>query len=138
MHYDLLSVISGAIVKPSLSICLLLLACANTAQAASFDCVAPVFPAHSTSKEGVRRIEKQVRQWRACNATHRSGMVAVQVDRLNTEVEAGMVKWIAATRAYANGQFNGRHMLTQMEHEKAEYGMWMRGTAPANANAPKL
>lgn len=124
--------------RPSLTLCLALLAGAAPAQAASFDCVAPVFPAHSTSKEGVRRIEKQVRQWRACNAAHRSGVEAVQVDRLNTEVDAGLAKWIAATRAYAHGQFNGQHMLTQMEHEKAEYGMWMRGTTPPPANAPKL
>ncbi|MES3020350.1 MAG: hypothetical protein V4857_02075 [Pseudomonadota bacterium] len=31
-----------------------------------FKCVAPVFPANSASNEGVRRVDKAVRQWRDC------------------------------------------------------------------------
>ena len=106
---------------------LLVLAVAGHAQAASFDCVAPVFPDHSTSREAVRRIEQQVRQWRACTAAHRATAASVQVDKLNTEVDAGLAKWIAATRAYAHG--SGRHMLTEIEREKVDYGTWMRGSS---------
>jgi hypothetical protein len=114
-------------VKTLLSIFLLFVVGAGTAQAASFDCVAPVFPEYSTSKEGVRRIERQVREWRACNAAHRAGGESVQVDRLNSEVDANLAKWITATRAYSNG--NSHNMLTEMEREKVDYGTWMRGSS---------
>jgi hypothetical protein len=125
-------------VKISLPFFLLLACLAASAQAASFDCVAPVFPDHSTSNEGVRRIEKQVRQWRACNVAHRSE--SVDVDRLNAEVDASLAKWIAATRAYANGQLKDQRTLTQMEREKVDYGMWIRGTSlpPAATSAGKF
>jgi uncharacterized protein len=116
-------------VKIFFSVFLLLMATAS-AQAASFDCVAPVFPDHSTSNEGVRRIEKQVRQWRACNAAHRAESMSAEVSRLNTEVEVNLARWIAATRANSHGQFNGQSALTQMESEKVEYGMWTRGSSP--------
>jgi hypothetical protein len=101
---------------------------AASAQAASFDCVAPVFPAHSSSNEGVRRVEKQLRQWRACYAAHNTRVASVEVDKLNAEVDANLAKWIAATRFYSKGQSGGHERLTQMEREKAEYGMWMRGS----------
>jgi hypothetical protein len=127
-------------VKTSLPVFLFLVFAAAPVQAASFDCVAPVFPGHSTSSDGVRKIEKEVRQWRACNAAHRSRTGAVEVDRLNTEVDASLAKWIAATRAYSNGQFNSHDKLTEMEREKVEYGMWMRGgaRAPVAAGTGKL
>lgn len=115
--------------KTPLSIFLVFVVGAGTAQAASFDCVAPVFPEHSTSKEGVRRIERQVREWRACNAAHRASGESVQVDRLNSEVDANLAKWITATRAYSNG--NSHNMLTEMEREKVDYGTWMRGSSQA-------
>ncbi len=106
---------------------------AGSAQAVSFDCVAPEFPAQSTSEEGVRRVEKQVRQWRACKAAHRTEMGSADVERINTEVDAGLAKWIASTRASSNGQASGQRVLTQMEQEKVEYGMWLRGATPASA-----
>lgn len=117
--------------KTPLSIFLALAFGAGSAQAASFDCVAPVFPDHSTSKESVRRIEKQVREWRTCNAAYRSTVQSVQVDRLNTEVDANLAKWIAATRAYSGGS---SHMLTEMEREKVDYGSWTRGSSQASGN----
>jgi hypothetical protein len=122
-------------VKTSLTLFLVLACASASAQAASYDCVAPVFPDHSTSNEGVRRIEKQVKQWRACKDSHRAEMDTLEADRLNAEVEANLGKWIAATRAYSKGQFNGRGTLTQMEHDKADYGMWMRGATPPPASA---
>ena len=115
----------------SLAIFLVLACGAASAQAASFDCVAPVFPDHSTSREGVRRIEKQLRQWRACTVAHRGETDTLEVDRLNVEVETSLGKWMASTRAYSNGQFNGQNVLTQIERDKLEYGMWIRGTSPA-------
>lgn len=117
--------------KSSLFIFLILVFGAGSAQAASFDCVAPVFPDHSTSKEGVRRVEKQVREWRACSAAQRASAKSVQVDRLNTEVDANLSKWITATRAYSHG--SSRNALTQMERERVEYGTWMRGSSQSTA-----
>jgi hypothetical protein len=121
-------------VKTPLPLLLVLVFGASAAQAASFDCVAPVFPDHSTTKEGVRRIEKQVRQWRACNAAHRSTVESAQVDKLNTEVDAGLAKWIAATRARASGGNNA--MLTEIEREKVDYGTWMRGSSQSGGAPP--
>lgn len=122
-------------VKTSLSLLLVLACAAASAQAASYDCVAPVFPDHSTSNEGVRRIEKQVKQWRACKDSQRAEMDTLEAERLNAEVEASLGKWINATRAYSKGQLNGRGTLTQMERDKADYGMWMRGASPSSAAA---
>lgn len=107
---------------------------AASAQAASFDCVAPEFPAQSTSRQGVLRIEKQVRQWRACKAAHRMEMDSAEVERLSTDVDAKLAKWIASTRANANGP-TGQRVLTQIEQEKVEYGMWLRGSTPAHGQA---
>ena len=118
--------------KTTLSIFLVFVAGAGSAQAASFDCVAPDFPVHSTSSEGVRRIERQVREWRTCTAAHRAGGEAVQVDRLNSEVDANLAKWIAATRSYSNGHSD--NMLTEMERQKVEYGTWLRGTSQASGS----
>lgn len=115
--------------KTPLSILLLLVAGAGTAQAAGFDCVAPVFPEHSTSQEGVRRVERQVRAWRACTSAYRASAESVQVDRLNGEVDASLAKWIAATRSYSNG--HSQNMLTEMERQKVEYGTWLRGSGQA-------
>lgn len=122
-------------VKSSLAIFLVLACGATSVQAASFDCVAPVFPDHSTSREGVRRIEKQLKQWRACTVAHRSQGDTLEVDRLNVEVETNLGKWMASTRAYSNGQFNGQNALSQIERDKLEYGMWIRGTSPARSAA---
>ena len=114
----------------------LMLACgAGLAQAASFDCVAPEFPAQSTSQESVRRVEKLVRQWRACKAAHRAEMDSAEVERLTTEVDARLTKWIASTRAYSNGQAGGQRILTQIEQEKVEYGMWLRGATSPHGSA---
>lgn len=128
MYYDLYSAFFPEhFVKTRFSLLLVLVVGAGSAQAASFDCVAPIFPDHSTTREGVRRVEKQVRQWRACNAAHRSAAESVQVDRLNTEVDANLAKWIAATRAHASG--SSQPMLTEIEREKVDYGSWMRGAS---------
>ncbi len=112
---------------------LLLAVGAQGARAASFDCVAPEFPIQSTSTESVRRVEKQVRQWRACNAAHRTEMGSAEVERLNTDVDARLAKWIASTRAHGNGQGGGQRVLTALEQEKVEYGTWLRGSAQAGA-----
>ena len=126
--------------KISLTMFLMLAFNAASAQAASFDCVAPDFPAQSTSSEGVRRVEKQVRQWRACKASHRLEMSSAEVERLSTEVDTRLAKWIASTRAYSNGHSGGQRVLTEMEQEKVEYGAWLRGAAhaPGPAGAGKL
>lgn len=108
---------------------------AAPARSASFDCVAPEFPAQSTSAEGVRRVEKQVRQWRACKAAHRAEMGSAEVERLNAEVDVKLAKWIASTRAHASGQGGGQRVLIEMEQEKVEYGRWLHGTAQAQAPA---
>jgi hypothetical protein len=125
-------------VKCPLSL-LLLCAIAVQAQAASFDCVAPVFPPVSTSSEGVRRVEKQVRQWRACTEAHRAQMGLMEVERLRAEVDLGLAKWIASTRAYSNGQFKGQQRLTEIERGQSGYGAWLRGSQePSPPGSRKL
>ena len=132
LYYDLDSTtFRSRSVKIPLSMFVMLAFGSAPAQAASFDCVEPDFPAQSTSSEGVRRVEKQVRQWRACKASHRSEMGSAEVERLSTEVDARLAKWIASTRAYSNRQASGQRVRTEIEQEKAEYGAWLRGAAPA-------
>ncbi|MES2016258.1 MAG: hypothetical protein V4484_07150 [Pseudomonadota bacterium] len=99
------------------------LACATTSsQAASFDCVVPVFPDHSRSNDGVRRIEKEITLWRACNAAHRGQARTLEVDRLKADVELNLARWIASTRIYSGRQQQVLHALNQIERDKASTG----------------
>jgi hypothetical protein len=87
--------------KPLMPIVALTLAWAPLlAQAASFDCVSPVFPEQSTLKQNVRRVEKQVKAWRTCYASYRVRHDSADAARLNAEVDADFEKWMAATRTH--------------------------------------
>lgn len=86
----------------------LTLACGPVlAQAASFDCVSPVFPEQSTSNKNVRRVEKQVKAWRTCYASYRARHDSADAARLNAEVDADFEKWMAATRAHSRAAAKG-------------------------------
>ncbi|MES2320072.1 MAG: hypothetical protein V4631_21555 [Pseudomonadota bacterium] len=102
--------------KITLSILFVLACCATSVQAATFDCVAPVFPGNSTSNEGVRRVEKQVKKWRACYDAYRVTPGATDVSKLDAEVNANLAKWTAATRAYSNGQGNSQNIANRAEN----------------------
>lgn len=119
--------------KTALTIFFVLACAATSVRAASFDCVAPVFPDHSTTSDGVRRVEKDVRQWRACNAAHRGQVDTLEVDRIKADVELSLHKWIVSTRLYASHQFQVLHALNQLERDKGDYGMWLRGAGSAPA-----
>lgn len=73
-----------------------------SAHAANFDCVPPVFPEQSTSAEGVRRVEKQIRAWRTCYTGYTAKHNSADAAKLNADVDAGVEKWMASTRAYSN------------------------------------
>ncbi len=95
------------------------LACgASSAQAATFDCVAPVFPDHSTSNEGVRRVDKQVKQWRACYQAYLATPAAADVSQRSADVEANRARWIASTQRYSNGQAVSQDSLTLVDRDK--------------------
>ncbi|CUI05249.1 hypothetical protein [Massilia antarctica] len=77
----------------------LALACgAASAQAASFDCVAPEFPDKSVSSQAARRVDEQVRAWEKCYAQFRAGHWSIDAARQNDEVAAGLERWMTLTR----------------------------------------
>ncbi|MDM5180698.1 hypothetical protein F2P44_06135 [Massilia sp. CCM 8695] len=78
----------------------LALACgAASAQAASFDCVAPEFPDKSVSSQAARRVDDQVRAWEKCYAQFRAGHWSIDAARQNDEVAAGLERWMTLTRS---------------------------------------
>lgn len=91
-----------------------------------YDCVAPQFPAYSTSNEGVRRVEKLVREWRACNVERAALIDAARLVRLNEDVDLKLEKWIIATRGYASGQLDHQTTLTRIERDKLDYALWLQ------------
>lgn len=93
-------------------------ACAHAAVA---ECTAPVFPAQSTSAEGIRRVEKQVIQWRQCHAARAAGQDASETARQENDVDSAMQKWANATRLYANGQLNGGLTQISIERDQREH-----------------
>ena len=104
----------------SLPMCFVLVCSAASAQAATFDCVAPVFPDHSNSNEGVRRIEKQLKQWRTCYQAYGTQEGAMDMSALNADVEARQAKWSASTLGYSNGQAASQGNLTRVERDRTE------------------
>ena len=97
------------------------LACGSASvQAATFDCVAPVFPDHSNSNEGVRRIDKQVKKWRLCYQAYSAQADAPDMSALNAEVDANLARWTASTQGYSNGQGASQDNLTRTERDKIE------------------
>jgi hypothetical protein len=113
------------------------LACGSASvQAATSECVAPVFPDHSTSTEGARRVDKQVKKWRACFQAHSAKAGAPDLSKLNAEVDAKLAAWTASTQAYSNGQAASQENVDRNEREKHEPG---RGAAleRARVNAAK-
>jgi opacity protein-like surface antigen len=105
--------------KTALSMMVLIASFAGSAQAA--DCVQPVFPSQSTSDEGARRVEKQVVQFRKCQAELASKQDAALTDRQNAQMEAGYAKWAAATRSYSNGQLAGSAVQSSAERDQSAH-----------------
>lgn len=92
------------------------------ALAASFDCVQPDFPQKSTSNESVRRVHKQINSWRACYAEQGAvGQATQDAQKLNAEVDAGIQKWIDATRAATRRNSVSAGTLATIERERADY-----------------
>ncbi len=116
-------------------------ACVLSAQAASFDCVAPVFPHFSSTGEGARRVDKQVKSWRKCHAEYRTEQNWVEVARMNAEVEAGFEKWLAATRLYWARQSATAQGMSRLERETGMHSFLGHGETRIDKeerkNAPK-
>lgn len=78
----------------------LMVASMASAEASGFDCEAPKLPERSTSNEGVRRVQKQVRIWHRCyKAQAASGQVTADAERMRAEVDSDIVRWLENTRA---------------------------------------
>lgn len=103
--------------KTLLSIALLL-SIGASGHAAAAACSAPLFPAQSVSDEGVRRVEKQVVQFRKCQAQQPADAASA---RASADVEAGYAKWAAATSVYAKGQLAGSLAQSSMERDQREH-----------------
>jgi hypothetical protein len=92
------------------------------ALATSFDCVQPDFPQKSTSNESVRRVQKQINSWRACYAEQGAvGHTPQDAQKLNAEVDAGIQKWLEATRAATGRNSVSAGTLATIERERNDY-----------------
>lgn len=87
---------------------LALLLTVGAAQAAHGHCAIPVFPLHSTSDEGVRRVERQVNQWRQCQAARAAVQDPAVAAQQDIDLDAAIQKWASATRLHAHGRLSGR------------------------------
>lgn len=100
---------------------LMLASAAAPAQATSFDCVAPDLPDRSITNQGVQRVQKKIKTWRDCYASQEAaGHVTADAQKLNAEVDAGIQKWIDATRAVSRNPASAA-VIAHIEHERARY-----------------
>ena len=103
-------------------VAVLLAAATGPALASSFDCVPPEFPQKSTSNESLRRVQKQINSWRACYAEQGAvGHTPHDAQKLNAEVDAGIQKWIDATRAATGRNSVSAGTLAAIERERTDY-----------------
>ena len=109
--------------KSFLTLVTVVLAAATApALASGFDCVAPEFPQKSTSNDSVRRVQKQINAWRACYAGQDAvGHATQDAQKLNAEVDAGIQKWIDATRAVSGRNAVNPGTLAIIERERTDY-----------------
>ena len=108
--------------KASLNLAVFTLACASApALASSFDCVAPDIPSRSVTREGVHRVQKQIKHWRACYAVQdASGQVGADAQKLDAQVDADIQKWMDATRSASSNPANAA-VLAHIERERIRY-----------------
>jgi hypothetical protein len=90
-----------------------------SAQASSFDCIAPELPERSMSNESVRRAQKQIRQWRNCYASFNAGgRFEGDAARLNVEVDINIQRWLDNTRAHSRGYAD---ILSSIERDRRTF-----------------
>ena len=103
-------------------------------------CEQPDFPSRSTSMESVRRVEKALREWRACFRA--AATQAQSVDEMLAyahdyqQLKARHDTWVKATVSYSNGQAYGRLAATRVERDFWENLMADRSDG-AHAPAPR-
>jgi hypothetical protein len=106
-------------------------------------CEQPAIPAMSSSTVGVKRVAKQIAQWRACSADLLARDSSAATQASVDAVEARVSAWLNATARYNNGQAQGRLAQTQVERDWREATVTRIGTyagvrytapAPDNAN----
>lgn len=117
--------------KKMLMPALALLLAASAAQGAVAECASPVFPVQSTSSESVRRVEKQVGQWRECQAERTAVQDPALTIAQDNEVDAAMQKWANATRLYAKGQAVGGQTQISIERDQSEHLLSRLSPMPA-------
>lgn len=104
------------------------------ARFALFECKAPVFPAASQSQDGVRRVERSVRQWRTCFARWQDKMVAVLPagKAIPDDVSKAMsAADLAKARETMESAYRAIIEEALAQDEKVNKGIltWMKGTA---------
>nr|WP_315258066.1 hypothetical protein [uncultured Duganella sp.] len=106
-------------------------------------CEQPAIPAMSSSTVGVKRVVRQIAQWRACSADLLARDSSAETQATVDAVEARVATWLNATARYNNGQAQGRLAQTQVERDWREATVTRLGTyagvrytapAPDNAN----
>jgi hypothetical protein len=104
-------------------------------------CEQPDFPSRSTSMESVRRVEKALREWRACFRA--AATQAQSVDEMLAyahdyqQLKARHDSWVKATVSYSNGQAYGRLAATRVERDFWENLMADRSDGAPHASAPR-
>jgi hypothetical protein len=94
---------------------------AAPAMASSFDCVAPDLPERSVTREGVHRVQKQIKTWRACYAGQEAaGNATADAQKLNAEIDADIQKWMDGTRLASRSSASSA-VLAQIEQERMRY-----------------
>ncbi len=125
------TLIGNAVKQSRLLLSIALVFASAAAQADTLACVAPVFPAYSTSNHEIRRVAREVKHFRACqDAAAPSGDV-VQINRQTAQVEAGLEAWLASTIDYSQGQRAAQRRLSFVDIDRVE-----RGRAPRSEPRP--
>lgn len=104
--------------KKSMLALALLLSTGAAAHAGAAECALPLLPAQSVSDEGVRRVEKQVLEFRKCQAQQPGDAASA---RAAAGVESAYAKWAANTRMVARGQLAGSMTQSSMERDQREH-----------------
>jgi hypothetical protein len=106
-------------------------------------CVQPSIPAMSSSTVGVKRVARQIAQWRECTGELMARDRSEETQAAIAAVEARVAAWMNATARYNNGQAQGRVAQTQLERDWREAyvtrtgsyaGVRYNAPAPDNAN----
>ncbi|WP_147373876.1 hypothetical protein [Massilia cavernae] len=108
-----------------------------SAAASSFDCVPPELPERSISNESVRRVQKKIKVWHRCYASHLvNGHASPDAEKLNLEVDLSVRKWLENTRVCSR---NRADILASIERDRRTFLRESPAPSKSSANCfPKL